>query len=136
MNTHKTEAASEKRPRGRPRAFSADDEAWAAENGAKSHRTAQNLLYRRRAVTRLRVFFVRRPDLTVQLSWLFDFRTGLVVRPSVLTELGRVQQPRLFVRLVGQLCLEKPRSKDAETIIRVARLRVPTCSGERGSDSP
>jgi hypothetical protein len=117
-----SEAAAERRPRGRPRAFNADDEAWAFDNGAKSDRSAQNLLYRKRAITRLRMIVVRRPDLTSRLSWLLDFRTGVAARPSVLTELGRVRPPRLFWLLADQVCREKPLSKEAEAMIRAARL--------------
>jgi hypothetical protein len=116
-----SEAAAEKRPRGRPRAFTADDEAWAVHNGAKSDRNAQNLLYRRRAIIRLYMIVSQRPDLSARLSWLLDFSTGVVARPSVLTELGRVRAPRLFLRLADQVCREQPRSKEAEAMIRAAR---------------
>jgi hypothetical protein len=117
-----SEAAAEKRSRGRPRAFNADDEAWAFHNGAKSDRSAQNLLYRRRAIIRLYMIVAQRPDLSARLSWLLDFRTGIAARPSVLTELGRVRPPRLFVLLADQVCREKPVTKEAEAMVRAARL--------------
>lgn len=116
-----SEAASKKRGRGRPPAFSAE---YRAAIGAlfpdiKTRRGLSDCLYRLRAVNLL--------EKDKRFTWLADGeamqagRPG-AWRPAILTELGRIGDDDTLLAVAARLCELKPKTKDAVARIRRARL--------------
>jgi len=114
-------AAAQKRPRGRPPAFSPEAMAIARSTGARSRRSQQDFLYRLKAAHLLRRIAALRSSAAARLSWLIDLETGRCLQPSVLAELGRINDNRAMLRLALALCDVKPPTKVAINWIRQKR---------------
>ena len=87
------EAAS-RNTRGRPRVFSDEELRQSARfsyaRRVRTRRGAQDLVYRRFAIAALELYREAYPETAAELAWLFDPNP----RHSLLSELGRVAQPR------------------------------------------
>lgn len=117
-----SEAASEKRKRGRPPIMNKDAAAlvdWVAGNDVKTRRHKLNVYYRQRAVKVL----VNDPRFT----WVADeekmtagaagaWKTGIL---SELGRIGNVEDMKAFAQVICEL---KPKTKEAILMIRRARL--------------
>ncbi|CAN5151651.1 hypothetical protein BH09ACT13_BH09ACT13_12130 [soil metagenome] len=88
-----TETASRK-PRGRPPVFSDEELRHAARHSyarrVRTRRGAQDLVYRKFAIAALELYRESFPEKASRLDWLFEPSP----RHSLLSELGRVAQPR------------------------------------------
>ena len=116
-----SEAASEKRKRGRPPVF---DPAYRAAignlfNEVKTHRGKTDCLYRQRAFNLL--------SKDARFAWVADgakARSGSpdAWKPSILVELGRIPNDEDLKAVALRICELKPKTKDAVSMIRRARL--------------
>jgi hypothetical protein len=115
-----SEAASEN-PRGRPRVIPPDAEAFIRKlyPEVKSRRGLVDIWYRTMAMHRLK-------DVPADTSWLYNedaCRRGDAGawQPSLLSELGRLDDDGLFVVAAAELCTWKPRTKDGVRWLREIR---------------
>ena len=114
------EAASKKKKRGRPPVFSSEErDTVKGFDKIKSYRGATDLVYRSIAI------FLLWKD--PAFSWLADRKKMLAdepksYKPSILTELGRLQDEEQIKDIALKLCKLKPKTKDAIIMIRRIRL--------------
>lgn len=115
-----SEAASEKRKRGRPRIMGPSAESMAdfVAPDVKSSRGRQDSYYRMIALTVL--------TKDERLAWLADesaMKAGTGRwKPSILSELGRIPNEEDLKAVALRICELKPKTKDAVAMIRRARL--------------
>jgi hypothetical protein len=124
-------AAAEKPKRGRPRRWSPDDEALAklASPDSRSARHLRDVPYCQRAIITLW-------DDPGRFGWLVDrekcergISPGDCWRPSLLAELGRIDDPEAMMAVAERICEIKPATKEGVRIIRRVRLgRAPAAS--------
>jgi hypothetical protein len=137
-----SEAASEKKRRGRPRMLSAFQETHLKHvmNNLTTDRSRQNFTYAGDAFNVLGVGPGGRPRQGYEnLRWLADWDAVArgargKVRWSILAELGRltrVAPDDVVYQVADQICGEKPCTKDAVAFIRRVRLgrSAPTVDG-------
>jgi hypothetical protein len=134
MPEPKSEKFSEmpKRRRGRPRAFQAEvtegltqERFWALNGSLESNQTRRNhmnVMYRMKALSAL-----IHGDDADRFAWLADQRKMAVGtpkswRPSILSELGRIEDEEDMKSIAAQLCEAKPKARAAIVMIRAWRL--------------
>jgi hypothetical protein len=116
-----SEAASEKRKRGRPPVF---DPAYRSEigglfNEVTTHRGMTDCLYRQRAFNLL--------SKDGRFAWVADGPRSAAGAPdalksSILVELGRIPNDEDLKAVALRICELKPKTKDAVSMIRRVRL--------------
>lgn len=124
----KAEATSTTTPRGRPFVFSDAALRHAAgfsyARSVRTRRGAQDLVYRKFAVAAIELYCEAFPDQATTLNWLLAPR----LRHTLLTELGRVAQPRSDES--GSLrWAECDVSRLIEVALEVAEAKPPTKAG-------
>jgi hypothetical protein len=102
---------SENRPRGRPRKYDLDALRQNPRLDGRSTRTLQNAIYQERAERLL-----DRPEHQPWVRWLFEPR-----RPTILAELGRMEDDLLLVQQAEWVCEEQPYTHDAVVMLRDER---------------
>jgi hypothetical protein len=139
-----SEAVSSK-ARGRPRVFSDPELRRAAEYAyarrVRSRRGAQDLVYRRFAVTAIELYREAHPEEGAPLEWLLMPTR----RYSLLSELGRVAEPRSddddrlrwrgddvnrLIRIALEIAEAKPTTKAGVAMIRELRRGHPDAGPE------
>jgi hypothetical protein len=112
-----SEAASEKRKRGRPAAFDPD--------GMRMFRRLYPEIKTKRGlqdkVCQVRAIRLLGKGADPSFFWLFCPKTN-TVRASILAELGRIEDDEALRVFATQVCESKPKTKDASAIIRRWRL--------------
>jgi hypothetical protein len=116
-----SEAASEKRRRGRPPVFDPGYRAAIGSlfNEVKTHRGKTDCLYRQRAFNLL--------EKDGRFAWVADgakARSGSpdAWKPSILVELGRIPNDEDLKVIALRICELKPKTKEAVSMIRRFRL--------------
>jgi hypothetical protein len=108
MRARKSATVSKNRGRGRPRKFDLDALRQDPRLAGRSTRTLQNAVYQARAE-----HVLSRPEHQEQVRWLFEPR-----RPTILAELGRIEDDPFLVEQAEWICAERP-----QTHVAVAMLR-------------
>jgi len=121
MATGKSEAASEKRRRGRPRLTNAalDDILKFIGPDIQTRRGLLNVFYRQLALDVL--------QLDPRFAWVADgtkMKAGVrgAWKPGILTELGRIRDADTMRAVAFRICELRPKTKEAVAIIRRFRL--------------
>ena len=120
-----SDAAPEKRKRGRPPAFRDALREYLCRSIPKHSRRAQvNHCYRIKAIWRILHSGRRR-----EFVWLIDMRKQRTLRlgmskPELLSELGRIRTGALCLAVAGVLCKVRPKTKAGVAYVRALRLKL------------